>query len=71
MVRQAQAIIDDLDRALSADGVRPMGREGKPDSGWVLLDFGDVIVHLFSPEERVYYDLESLWHTATQVVRLQ
>ena len=48
-----------------------MGREGEADSGWVLLDYGDVIVHLFAPEEREYYDLEGLWSTATPVVRIQ
>ena len=45
--------------------------EGDTDSGWVLLDYGDVIVHLFAPEERAYYALEELWSGATQVVRIQ
>ncbi len=70
-VRQTQAILDAVDHELERDGTRPQGREGKPDSGWVLLDYGDVIVHLFAPEEREYYDLEGLWHTATPVVRIQ
>jgi len=69
--RQLQAILDAIDEDLAGDGVKPMGREGKPDSGWVLLDYGDVIVHLFAPEERAYYDLEGFWHTATPVVRIQ
>jgi ribosome-associated protein len=51
--------------------VTPLGREGKPVSGWVLLDYADVIVHIFAPEEREFYDLEGLWHTATPVVRIQ
>jgi len=69
--RQIQAIIESVEEAVSGDGVKPMGREGEPDSGWVLLDYGDVIVHIFGPEERAYYDLESLWATATPVVRIQ
>jgi len=69
--RQLQAILDAVDDALTTDRVSRMGREGGPDSGWVLLDYGDVIVHLFAPEEREYYDLEGLWSTATPVVRIQ
>jgi len=69
--RQIQAIIESVDEAVSEDGVRLIGREGEPDSGWVLIDYGDVIVHIFAPEERAYYDLESLWATATPVVRIQ
>lgn len=70
-VRQIQAILEHLERELEREGVAPMGREGEPDSGWVLLDYGDVIVHVFGPEERSYYDLEGLWHAATPVVRIQ
>ncbi len=69
--RQIQAVLAAVDEGLAGDGVKPMGREGEPGSGWVLLDYGDVIVHLFAPEERAYYDLEALWHTATPVVRIQ
>jgi ribosome-associated protein len=69
--RQIQAIIESIEEVVSSDGIRPMGREGEPDSGWVLIDYGDVIVHIFAPEERRYYDLESLWSTATPVVRIQ
>jgi ribosome-associated protein len=45
--------------------------EGDPDSGWILVDYGDVIVHLFSPEMRQHYALEELWSGATPVVRMQ
>ena len=45
-------------------------RRGSPDAGWVLLDYGDVIVHLFGAEERAYYDLEGLWATGVPVVRI-
>jgi len=70
-VRQVEAILADLDEELGKDGVRVLGQEGLPDSGWVLLDLGDVIVHIFAPQERAYYDLEGLWHAATPVVRIQ
>jgi ribosome-associated protein len=70
--RQMNAILDEIDIQLrKGEKVSVTGREGQPASGWVLLDYGDVIVHLFSPEEREYYDLESLWATAVPVVRIQ
>ncbi len=70
-VRQLKAMLESVDEGLSPDGMEPMGREGDVSSGWVLLDYGDVIVHLFGKDERTYYDLEGLWHDATPVVRLQ
>ncbi len=69
--RQMRALVDTLDKELRQDGVRPRHREGAADSGWVLLDYGAVIVHLFSPELREYYALEQLWLAATPVVRIQ
>lgn len=53
------------------NGSLPQGVEGQAADGWVLVDFGDVAVHLFAPEQREYYDLESLWHDGRVVVRLQ
>jgi ribosome-associated protein len=46
-------------------------KEGTPDSGWVLLDIGAVIVHVFSPQQREYYRLDELWSEATPVIRIQ
>ena len=46
-------------------------REGGPNSGWRLLDFGDVIVHIFGAEERDYYRIEGAWPEAVEVVRIQ
>jgi ribosome-associated protein len=69
--RQMQAVLDAVEEELKEDKPRLLGREGQPKSGWVLLDYGDVILHLFAPEERTYYDLEGLWHAATPVVRIQ
>jgi len=70
-VRQAQAILEAVGESLAGNGVTPLGSEGEPGSGWVLLDYGDVIIHLFAPQERAYYDLEGLWHAATPVARIQ
>jgi ribosome-associated protein len=70
--RQASAILKDLsERLLEEFGRKPLHTEGTPDSGWVLLDLGDVIVHVFSPAQRTFYNLEQLWAAATPIVRLQ
>jgi ribosome-associated protein len=70
--RQAAAILKDLsEKLLEEFGRKPLHTEGKPDSGWVLLDYGDVIVHVFSPAQRTFYNLEQLWAAATPIVRLQ
>lgn len=68
--RQIQAICDEIDETLRREGVSPYRREGSVDSGWVLLDFGEVIVHIFAPQEREYYELEKLWSKATPVIRI-
>lgn len=69
--RQLRALEDDLQETLRKEGARPLHVEGTPESGWVLMDYGDVIVHLFSPEEREYYRLERLWSDAQPVLRVQ
>lgn len=69
--RQIKAIYDEIGHALKKKGVSPHHREGELDSGWLLLDFGDVIVHIFAPQEREYYRLDELWSEATTIVRIQ
>jgi ribosome-associated protein len=69
--RQIQAIAAALDDELSTLGAKLLYREGTADTGWVLLDFGDVIVHIFGQKEREYYRLERLWSGAKTVVYLQ
>jgi ribosome-associated protein len=66
-----QALVDTLDSDLSKKGVSSIHREGDPDSGWVLVDLGDVIVHLFDEETRAYYKIEELWSRGVSVVRFQ
>jgi ribosome-associated protein len=69
--RQIDAIADGIVEALREEGVRPIGREGTPESHWVLLDYGAVIVHVFTPPERDYYQLERHWSGAKTVLRVQ
>lgn len=69
--RQLQAIFDEVAHSLKTAGVRPHHYEGDVDSGWVLLDFGDVIVHIFAPFEREYYQLDRVWSHAIPIVRIQ
>ena len=57
---QRRAIVRAIERGLAEEGRRPLGVEGL-GAGWTLLDFGDCLVHLFSPELRAYYDLDLLW----------
>ena len=68
--RQTQAICEEVERVLKEEGLRPNRREGKVESGWMLLDYGDVIIHVFAPSEREFYNLESLWSKGTPVVRI-
>ena len=68
--RQIEALEEDLTNALKESGINRFHREGTAESGWVLLDFSDVIVHIFGPEEREYFQLERLWSRAPQVVRV-
>ena len=68
--RQVEAIYDEVEHTLKKEGILPHHREGTVDSGWLLLDFGDTIVHIFALFEREYYQLDKLWSQATPVVRL-
>ena len=56
---------------LRDEKIKPIGREGTATSHWVLLDFGDVVVHIFTPPERDYYSLEKHWAEAKTVLRVQ
>lgn len=59
--RNVAAIADEIEDKLIESGHKRVRREGRAESRWVLLDFGDLIVHVFHSEERVYYGLERLW----------
>ncbi|WAC66081.1 ribosome silencing factor [Agrococcus sp. SL85] len=68
--RQVSAIAREIEDQLILDGAKPLRREGRADGRWVLLDFSDIVVHVFHEEERTYYSLERLWRDAP-VVDLQ
>jgi ribosome-associated protein len=66
--RQVSAIADEVEEQLRTKcGIKPIGREGERENTWVLLDFGDLVVHVFQPSEREFYRLEKLWSDAPRV----
>ncbi len=69
--RQMDSLRDDLESAAEENGRKLHHREGTSNGGWVLLDFIDVIVHLFNPDSRGYYQIEQAWPDATETVRIQ
>jgi len=69
--RQLDAIADGILEGLRPEKVRPIGREGLAISHWVLLDFGAVVVHIFTPPERDYYGIEKHWSEAKTILRVQ
>ena len=69
--RQIKAIVDEIQETLSREErIKPLQTEGAPDSGWVLQDYGSVVVHIFAPELREYYRLEKIWSQAVPVLRI-
>ncbi|NBA97486.1 ribosome silencing factor [Pseudomonas sp. R5(2019)] len=64
--RQINAMLDKVRENVKAQGCQPLGEEGKGESDWVLLDLGDVIVHMMTAAARQFYDLERLWQGAEQ-----
>ncbi len=65
--RQMQAISDEIDRRLRAAGLRPLHVEGYNHAEWILMDYVDFVVHIFSERSRLFYNLERLWRTARRV----
>jgi len=61
---QIQTIVEAIEQALKTQGVRLLHSEGVPESGWLLLDYGDVVIHVFLEETRSFYALERLWGDA-------
>ena len=59
--RQVRAIVDEIEEKLRILGVKPIRREGEREGRWVLLDYGEIVVHIQHEEERVFYALERLW----------
>lgn len=69
--RQLRAVLRAIDEDLVNAGAKSPRIEGSPETGWVLIDFVDVVVHLFSPEQREFYRLERLWRQAQPIVVVQ
>jgi ribosome-associated protein len=65
--RQVKAIGDAVEDELRRSGAKPIRREGERDMRWLLLDFADIIVHVFHEEDRAYYELERLWKDAPSI----
>lgn len=69
-IPQLEAIQTEMTNVSKKEGSRPR-IEGDSDSGWILVDMGDVVVHVFSPPEREYYQLDELWSEAQTLVKIQ
>jgi ribosome-associated protein len=69
--RQIRALSNDVSRQLKSEVGRPLSVEGEAGGGWVLIDYGEVIIHVFAPQTRKLYDLEGFWQEAKTVVRIQ
>ena len=65
---QIRAIAESIDRYFSEKKIPPLGREGLESAHWVLIDYGDIVVHIFDEETRSYYDLEKFWIDAPRVI---
>ena len=59
--RQLETIVDEVHKQLISMGIEPKSIEGKPGSGWILLDAGDIIINIFGSEEREKYQIEKIW----------
>ncbi|MDD2471558.1 MAG: ribosome silencing factor [Dehalococcoidales bacterium] len=69
--RQINAIRDEILHSLKQSGVYARHVEGDASSGWILIDYIDVVIHIFAPSEREYYNLDSVWPAASPVVHIQ
>jgi ribosome-associated protein len=65
--RQVKTVVEEVERSLRDLGRKPLRREGETEARWVLLDYVDIVVHVFADEEREYYDLERLWRDAPRI----
>lgn len=65
--RQVKAVVDAIEERLAREGEKPIRREGEKESRWVLLDYGDIVVHVQIAEERIHYALERLWKDCPEI----
>lgn len=70
--RQLKALSQKITEELKKEGIKTIARvEGNADAGWILIDYGDVVAHIFMQEQRAYYDLEGLWSQGKTLLRMQ
>ncbi len=62
---QVQAMADNVEEALEKEGVHPKNIEGYRTANWILMDYGDIVIHLFDEENRLFYDIERIWRDGT------
>ncbi len=64
---QIKAIVENIESKLKKHGIKPLGIEGLSNKKWILMDYNEIIIHIFDEETRLYYDLEKLWLDAPRV----
>tara|TARA_B100001123_G_scaffold121342_1_gene141226 strand:- start:1904 stop:2260 length:357 start_codon:yes stop_codon:yes gene_type:complete len=69
--RQMDALANDIIRFIKKSNKSVYHREGNTDSGWLLLDYRDVIIHVFAPKQRLYYRLEEFWSDSKEIIKIQ
>ncbi len=69
--RQMSAVVQELEIEMKSKGINKYRKEGAADSGWMVVDFADIIVHLFGKDEREYYALEDIWSEGQRLLRIQ
>lgn len=67
-IQSVRTLAEDLEDKLTAEGIEPRRKEGERESKWIVLDYAHVIVHIFHPEERKFYNIERLWQDGTNQV---
>ncbi|MCF0228103.1 MAG: ribosome silencing factor [Parasporobacterium sp.] len=60
-LKQIQSVVDNIEEKLGKQGIAPKSIEGRNGTNWILMDYRDVIVHIFNQEDRLFYDLERIW----------
>lgn len=68
---QVQALVDNVQEVLAKNGYHPKRIEGIRSTNWILMDYGDLVVHIFSKEDRLFYDLERIWRDGKKVSKEQ
>lgn len=70
-VRQAEALCDNVDEVLGRAGYQCRQIEGKASGNWILMDYNDVIIHIFDKENRLFYDIERIWKDGRKIVSIE